>query len=204
MRLEPPGPYLPAGRGHGGVAALAEPYAGLGREPDAGFRALRLGATVGALAVALLSSGDVFLLALLLGVAAADVAAGAAAALAGVAVLARWGSSSLAALAGAQAVLGPGGAVAPALLAGSSWAAAGALAVAAPRARGPAAAFGLAAGLVVAGPAATSAAHLAFRAAGGIAGAVVALAAGRWLPAGVRSALALAAGTAAIALSVLA
>ncbi len=56
--------------------------------------------------------------------------------LAGLAVLERWGSPSLEAVAGAQSVLGPGGVVGPASAAASAWFTAAALVLASPRAAG--------------------------------------------------------------------
>jgi hypothetical protein len=100
------------------------------------------------------SSGDVLLLGVLLGLAAADLAIGATGVVVGLAVVGRWGTSSLAALAGAQAVVGAAGVTGPALLAASAWCGAAALILAAPRQPLATAAFGLAAADVVAGPAA--------------------------------------------------
>ncbi|MGI8758899.1 MAG: hypothetical protein ACR2K0_06290, partial [Acidimicrobiales bacterium] len=51
---------------------------------------------------------------------------------AGLAVLERWGTPSLSAVAGAQSVLGPGGAIGPAAAAASAWFAAAALVLASP------------------------------------------------------------------------
>lgn len=51
---------------------------------------------------------------------------------AGLAVLARWGTASLGAVAGAQSVLGPGGVVGPAAAAAAAWLAAAALLLASP------------------------------------------------------------------------
>jgi hypothetical protein len=109
-------------------------------------------------AVAAGSSGDTLLLGVLLGLAAGRVAAGVAAVLALSSVLIRWGSPSLEALAGAQAVLGPAGTVGTTAAAASAWCAASALVLAAPRpdARLPwrivaVAPFGIAAAAVVLG-----------------------------------------------------
>jgi hypothetical protein len=102
--------------------------------------------------MALTSSGDALAAGVLLGLAALDVAAGAAAVLAGLAVAGRWGSSSLGALAGGQAVLGPAGWTGPAALAASSWAASAALVLACPPGRFRVVAFGLTAAALVAGP----------------------------------------------------
>jgi hypothetical protein len=113
-------------------------------------------------------SGDVFAAAVLLGLAAADVAAGAVGVLVGIAVVGRWGSSSLAALSGGQAVVGAAGWSGPAAMVASSWAAAFAVVLACPRRRpastattdghtgvplAPVLACGLLAAALVAGPA---------------------------------------------------
>jgi hypothetical protein len=89
----------------------------------------------------------------LLGVAAGDVEAGGASVLAGLVVLGRFGTTSLAALAGAQTVVGPAGATGPVLLAAASWCAAIALSFSTRAEFAIAAVFGLAAADVVAGPA---------------------------------------------------
>ena len=102
------------------------------------------------------SSGDVLLLGVLLGLAAADLAVGATGVMVGLAVVGRWGTSSLAALAGGQAVVGAAGVTGPALLAASAWCGAAALLLVAPRRPVATVAFGLAAADVVAGPAALS------------------------------------------------
>src|SRR5437763_8674766 len=116
--------------------------------------ALQWGAAAGAAVMALTSTGDVLLLGVLLGAAAGEVMAGAAGVLAAVVVLARFGSSSLTALAGAQQVVGPAGVTGPAGLAAATWCAGLALALASPGEALGAVAFGLAAAEVVAGPAA--------------------------------------------------
>src|SRR5205823_14379110 len=115
--------------------------------------ALQLGAAAGAAAMALSSTGDVLLLGALLGVAAGDLATGTAAVLAGLAVLGRFGTTSLAALAGAQHVVGPAGTTGPVLLAAAAWLAALALSFSTSAEFAIAAVFGLAAADVVAGPA---------------------------------------------------
>jgi len=129
---------------------------------------VRTGAAVAALVLAVLSRGDALVLAALLAVVAWRPAA-----LAVVpALLAsswRWGSTSLEALAGAQAVLGPAGIVGPAVAATASWLAAAAILLSVPSHVGGmgrreagagapnrlvgAAAAGAAAAAVVAGPA---------------------------------------------------
>jgi hypothetical protein len=120
---------------------------------------LRTAAAAAAAVLALTSSGDALVLALALGLAAWRPAP----ALAAVAALAatswRWGSSSLEAVAGAQAVLGPAGWVGPTLAAAGSWLGAVALVAATPGFAAPvpravaAVASGAAAAVVVAGPA---------------------------------------------------
>jgi hypothetical protein len=88
----------------------------------------------------------------------------------------RWGTTSLEALAGAQAVLGPAGGVGPAWAAAGSWLAAGALLLA--LGRGPEPLRGLAVGAavaaVLAGPAPGG--QIPVRIAVGVGGAVAALA----------------------------
>jgi hypothetical protein len=103
--------------------------------------------------MALTSTGDVLLLGVLLGVVAGDVEAGAASVLAGLVVLGRFGTTSLAALAGAQHVVGPAGATVSVLLAAAAWCAALALSLSTRAELAIAAVFGLAAADVVAGPA---------------------------------------------------
>src|SRR3954454_16793517 len=112
---------------------------------------LQLGAAAGAAVMAFSSTGDVLLLGALLGVATCDVEAGAASVLAGLVVLGRFGTTSLAALAGAQHVVGPAGAPGPVLLAAASWLAALALSFSTSAEFAIAAVFGLAAADVVAG-----------------------------------------------------
>ena len=76
------------------------------------------------------------------------------AALVAVATAARWGSSWLVAIGGAQAVLGVGGLVGPEAAAASSWLAAAALVVAAPgRSYLASIALGTTAAFLIAGPA---------------------------------------------------
>jgi len=84
-----------------------------------------------ALALAVTSRGDVVMLALLLGFGAGRRASGLAAAAALAAALVRWGSPSLGAIAGAQAVLGPAGWTGSSLAVASAWLGAGALVCAA-------------------------------------------------------------------------
>ncbi|HVF75945.1 MAG TPA: hypothetical protein VM938_12945 [Acidimicrobiales bacterium] len=101
------------------------------------------------------STGDAFLLALLLGFAARSRLVGATTTAVAVALLARWGSSSLAAAAGAQAVLGPAFLLLPVPSMASTWLAAAALLLVAP-VGWLAPLFGATAGLVAAGPGVTS------------------------------------------------
>lgn len=129
--------------------------------------------------MAVSSSGEVVLLAVLLGIAAADAFAGAVALLALGAVAARWGTTSLDAIAGAQTVLGPGAAVGPMAAAASAACAAAALVLV--RARGWAALlFGITAALIVAGPGAGRPELAALRAGAAIVGAGLAFGAQRW------------------------
>ena len=115
----------------------------------------REAAGVAAAALVLTSTGDAFLLAVLLAFAARSRLVGATTAGVAVALLARWGSSSLAAAAGAQAVLGPAFLLLPVPSMASTWLAAAALVLVAPLGR-LAPLFGAAAGLVAAGPGMTS------------------------------------------------
>jgi hypothetical protein len=116
---------------------------------------------VAALALAISSRGDVVVLALLLGFGAGRRASGVAAGLALTAALVRWGSPSLGAIAGAQAVLGPAGWTGSSVAVVSAWAGAAALVLAAvsldrtsmTKTVLAAAPFAIAAADVVAGPA---------------------------------------------------
>jgi hypothetical protein len=145
--LEPPGPNLP-------------PRAGL---TISGLDLLRGAAAAAALVLALLSRGDTLVLAALLVVMSWRLSAAAIAVPALVAASWRWGSTSLEALAGAQAVLGPAGLVGPTKAAAAAWLAAVALVLLVPARASSSAgqvvtsvaigASGAAAALVVAGPA---------------------------------------------------
>lgn len=140
---------------------MEPPHAHVPRRGPSPHRSLTLAATTAALALTLSSSGDVFLVALLVGLAAADAAVAGVATLVALSVLARWGTTSMSALAGLQAVLGPAGTTGDALGVASSWSCAAALLLAAagvPR-RAAAAPLGLLAALVVAGPAVSELAH---------------------------------------------
>jgi hypothetical protein len=163
MLLEPLGPNLRA-------------------RPHRSLTTLQVGAIAGAGVMALTSAGDVLLLAVLLGVAAADVEAGGASVLAGLVVLGRFGSTSLAALAGAQHVIGPAGTSGPVLLAAASWCAAFALLFSTGAEFAIALVFGLAAADVVAGPAAHSAESLAIRVAASLVAVAMAWFVGGWIP----------------------
>lgn len=114
---------------------------------------LRLAAAAGVVAMVVTSTGDLLVVGLLLGLVASEPVAGAVGVAAGIATLGRWSSSSLTALAGGQAVLGAAGWTGALALTLSSWAAAAALILVAPRGRPAALAFGLAAAAIVAGPA---------------------------------------------------
>ena len=94
---------------------------------------VRRAAVVAALVLATLSRGDALVLAALLAFAAWRVPSAAALVGALVASSWRWGSTSLEALAGAQAVLGPAGLVGPPAAAAASWLAAATVVLAAPR-----------------------------------------------------------------------
>ena len=126
-----------------------------------------------AAALALTAAGDLFVLAVLLGLAAGDALAGGAAALVALTCLIRFGSTGLQALAGAQSVLGPAGLSGSVLAAASAWFGAAALVVAAP-AGVAGLAFGAAAGVVVAGPAAGTPGGLLVRIVGLAGGAALA------------------------------
>src|SRR5204863_6715207 len=98
--------------------------------------------------LALSGAGDAIFLAVLLGLAAADVWAGVTATAVSVSLLIRDGTTSLPAVAGAQAVLGPGGMTGPALAAAAAWCSGLALLVVAP-VPPLGVPFGVAAGVVV-------------------------------------------------------
>jgi hypothetical protein len=150
--------------------------------------------------MALSSTGDVLLLAVLLGVAAADVAVGAAAALGGLAVLGRFGSTSLAALAGAQHVVGAAGTTGPVALAGAMWCAALAFALGSRGELLVAVACGLSAANVVAGPAVHSADALAIRTASSLVAVTFAWYVGGWVPPRLARASAVLAGVVGVVL----
>jgi hypothetical protein len=119
----------------------------------------RLAATGAALVLALSSRGDGLLLAAAVAVAAARPSRALGAAAAVVAALKRWGTTTLGAVAGAQAVLGAAGWTGSAWAVASAWLGASALLLATPdpfAGRGgavvAAAPFGATAALVAAGP----------------------------------------------------
>ena len=132
--------------------------------------------------MAVTSAGDVLLLGVLLGVAAGNVEGGAASVLAGLVVLGRFGTTSLAALAGAQHVVGPAGTTGPVILAAASWCAAAALTLSTRSEFGMAAVFGVAAANEVAGPAAVSVQSFAIRIAASLLAVAVAWFVGGWVP----------------------
>jgi hypothetical protein len=113
---------------------------------------LALGASAAVVALSLLATGDLLLVAVLLAVAVADVAAGPAAVLATAASLVRWGTPSLGGVGADQAVLGIAGAVGPPLAAASAWLGAASLVVLPHRVPVAALASGSLAALLVAGP----------------------------------------------------
>jgi hypothetical protein len=182
---------------------VESPGAYLHARRASGTELLRFGAA-GATAVLLLtSSGDLFIVAALLGLAALDASAAALTGAAFVATLLRWDSSSLAALAGAQAVLGPAVVVAP--IAASVSVAAATFAVLSAAPTGPwAVPFGLAAGVVAAGPAATSPSRFVIRAAAAAVAVGAALLLGQRVDATRRRRLGAVAAAVAVATSLLA
>jgi hypothetical protein len=153
MHVEPPGPHVHGGQATPGVRRRRRrpPVAAETRADDGFLPQLREAAAAGAFVLVLTGRGDVFLLAGLLGLVAWERRAAATALAAAAALLARWGTSSLPALAGAQSVLGPALVVEPLLDAVAVVSAAAALVLIAPS--GPLGlVFGAAAGVVVAGP----------------------------------------------------
>ncbi len=153
--------------------------------------ALAVGVAAAAVMMAVTSTGDVILLGVLLGLAAGDAVAGGVGILAAVAVIGRWGTSSLAALAGAQAVVGSAGWTGSTAAVASSWGGALALVLVCPPGLAPAAAFGATAAQLVAGPAlaqsssvaqGSSAGTIALRVLAPLVGAAIALGAARLVP----------------------
>jgi hypothetical protein len=165
---------------------------------------LAVGAAGAAVIMAVTSTGDVILLGVLLGLAASDAVAGGVGVLAGAGVVGRWGTSSLAALAGGQAVVGAGGWTGSAALVASSWGGAVALLLVCPPGLAPAAGFGAAAAQLVAGPALadnSSGAAVALRVLAPLAGAGLAMVTARLVPRPVARAGAIALAAAATALA---
>lgn len=126
--------------------------------------------------------------------------------LGGLALLGRWGSTSLAVAAGAQAIVGPAGWAGSATLVASSWCAAAALVLVAPAAWWPTLASGVLAADVVAGPAVVrtldgaNVGHGVLRIVAAGAAVAAARGAARWLPRRLSRGAALAAATAAVLL----
>jgi hypothetical protein len=146
------------------------------------------------------ATGDVLLAALLVGVAAGDAAFGAAAVLAGVAVVVRWGSSSLDAVGGNQAVLGWAGSVGPVVGAASTWLAASAVVLAGRREWPATVAAAVLAALLVAGP--TDAGGWWIRVVATLVGGAVGWAAARAVPRRTGVTVSLVAAVAALVLAV--
>lgn len=190
MQVEPPRAHVRGGRAATAFDAI--------RLSDA-----RLAAAAAVAALALTSTGDVLVVAVLLAVVAADVVVGVATVGAALAVLARWGTTSLPGLAGGQAVVGAAGWTGPALAVVSSWLAAAAVAAASPSRWWAAIPFGLTAGLLVAGPATGGGGVTAFavRLAGAVGGMAVCVAATRWPASPARRGAAAAAGAVAVLLA---
>ncbi|MFP5327741.1 MAG: hypothetical protein ACLGHT_09705 [Acidimicrobiia bacterium] len=173
----------------------------LTRDPQ---QSARTAAAAAAAVLALASTGDTVLLAMLLGVSAMSAAAGGVGVLVALALVARWGTTSLQALSGAQTVLGPAVVVGSALEIAACVLAAVALLLVSP-ADWRAVAFGSAAALVLAGPrlGATDLADSAVRVVATLAGTGIAIAVARRLPADLGRVSATAAAAAAVALGAL-
>lgn len=161
-------------------------------------------AAAAATVLALASTGDTMLLALLLGVAAMSAAAGGVAVLVALAMIARWGTTSLQAISGAQTVLGPAVVVGSALEIGACVLAALALVLISPP-DWRAFVFGSAAALVLAGPrlGAADLPDFGIRVVATLAGTGLVIAVDRWLPGDVTRLSAGGAAAAAVALGVL-
>lgn len=162
---------------------------------------LRLAAAAAALVLAATSSGEAIVLAVLLGAVAGDVFAFGAVLLAALSVVTRWGTGSLAALAGGQAVVGPAGLFGTGAAVGSAWYAGVAIVLVSPGGW-LAVPFGVAAGLLVAGPAIASPATAGVRAAGAVAGVGAAILCPRVVPARLAGRVAVAFGVLALVLAV--
>jgi hypothetical protein len=148
------------------------------------------------------ATGDVLLAALLLGVAVGETVVGTAAVLAGVAVVVRWGSSSLDAVGGNQAVLGWAGSVGPVAAAASTWFAAAAVVLCGRREWPAIVAGAVLAALLVAGP--TDAGGWWIRVLATVVAGAIAWAATRTVPRRAALAVSLVAGAAALVLAVVA
>lgn len=165
MPVEPPRPQLRP-RPSAGRIVLPRRAPAVDRvtDPDPGSaagRVLPVAAAGAAVAMTVAGTGDVVLAGALAGLAAGGPVAVSSGVLAGLAVMVRWGSPSLGALGGAQAVFGIAGAVGEPVAVAATWCAAGALVLAgaagtAPRRTAGALACGVLAAAVVAGPAGRS------------------------------------------------
>jgi hypothetical protein len=148
--------------------------------------ALRVALLAAAFVLAVSSRGDLVVLTAMLGLGVGRPASALAAAGALAATLVRWGSPSLEAIAGAQAVVGPAGWTGSNVAVAAVWLAGAALVLASrPRRRGTplstaiaAAPFAVAAADVVVGPSAGGA--IVLRVAGSVVAVVLAVAASRW------------------------
>ncbi len=184
--------------------------------PETPGRLLALGAAAGLALMAATTSGDALFAGVLLGLAAADVAAGVTGVLVAVSVAGRWGLASLVALAGGQAVVGAAGWSGSPAMVLSSWAAAAAVVLACPRrpkAKGAApaslpgaVACGLFAAALVAGPAGgwSSTSVVALRVVASVLGTAATLVVARILPRRAARVLGLLAATGAAAIALVA
>jgi hypothetical protein len=180
---------------------LSTPSAALPRRWElAASRRLHVALVGAAGLLALTSSGDVYLLAVLLGLVVADAISAGMCALALTALVVRYGTSSLAAVAGAQGVLGPAAFSGGPLFVAATWAAALSVALIS-RGGLPLVAFGLTAGAILAGPAPGEPLDLAVRIGGAILGLALAWGGARYLPRRLTRPLALAAAAVAVGLA---
>lgn len=188
MLVEPPRPRVPARARapHLSSTATRVRIAGSRAARFDTLDALRVACLAAAFVLALTSRGDVAVLAALLGLGVGRPASALASAGALAATLVRWGSPSLDAIAGAQAVLGPAGWTGSTSAVASAWLAGLALVLAArPRRRTTrwstalaSAPFAVAAASIVAGP--SSGIGFALRVAGSIVAVALAVVASRW------------------------
>jgi hypothetical protein len=130
---------------------------------------VREGALLAAAGLALAGRGDLFVVAVLLGVGAGSALTTLTVVLAGVATLARVGSAGLHDITGNQAVLGAAGFTGSSVAVAAAWSAAVSL-VLAGRQRTTGAVLGALGGLLVAGPAVVGGLHAALTWTGGIVG----------------------------------